>query len=193
MADRLEGWFKSEVLVHEGILMRFLARVWPRRADLADLRQETYIRVYEAAQQSIPSAPKAFLFSVARHVLIDRRRRERIVSIQTAGDNDFSNDLIEEKTPERWVGARQEFARLAHALDRLPPKCREVVWMRRVLNLTQKEVALRLNVSEKTVEYHICASTRLLAQYLQTEEDTSGQRVETRRKPTQPGGQEHGE
>ena len=193
MADRLEGWFKSEVLIHEGILMRFLARVWPRRDDLTDLRQEIFIRVYEAALESCPQLPKAFMFSVARHVLIDRRRRERIISIQSAGDNDFSNDLIEEKTPERWVGARQEFARLAQAFDRLPPKCREVVWMRRVQDLPQKEVAQRLRITEKTVEYHIAASGRLLAQYLQeAERETTVQ--QTRRETQESGhGDEHGE
>jgi len=177
MADGLDAWFKSEVLIHEGILVRFLARVWPRRDDHADLRQETYVRVYEAALQARPQNPKAFLFSVVRHVMIDRRRRERIVSIQSAGDNDFSNDLAEEKTPERWVGARQEFARLANAFDRLPPRCREVVWMRRVQDLSQKEVARRMGISVKTVEYHISMGGRLLAQYMQEpKSDGEGER-----------------
>src|SRR5262249_48716532 len=143
----------------------------PRRDDLTDLRQEIYIRVYEAALQSRPQLPRAFLFSVARHVLIDRRRRERIISIQAAGDNDFSNDLVEEKTPERWVGARQDFARVANAFDRLPPKCREVIWLRRVQNLSQKEVAKKLGISEKTVEYHISTGGRLLAQYVRDPEE----------------------
>src|SRR5687768_8119691 len=100
MADRVEFWFKSQVLIHEDILMRFLARAWPHRDDLADLRQEAYARVCEAAQHYTPQSPKAFLFSITRHIMSDRRRRERIVSIQAAGDTDFSNDLIEEKTPE---------------------------------------------------------------------------------------------
>ncbi len=180
MADGLEGWFKSEVLIHEGILMRFLARTWPRRSDLADLRQETYVRVYEAALSARPTTPKAFLFSIARHIMTDRRRRERIVSIQSAGENDFSNDLVDEKTPERWIGARQEFARLADAFDRLPPRCREVVWMRRVLELSQKEIAGRLGISEKAVEYQVCTGGRLLAQYIQqADADSTGSQQET--------------
>lgn len=170
MADELESWFKAEVFIHEGILMRFLARVWPRRDELVDLRQEIYVRVYESALKGRPQFPKAFLFSVARHVLTDRRRRERIVSIQSAGDHDFSNDLIEERTPERWVGARQVLARLASAFDRLPPKCREVIWLRRIQHLPQKEIAQRLGISEKTVEYHISTGGRLLALYVRSSE-----------------------
>lgn len=167
MADRIESWFKAEVLAHEEILMRFLARAWPNRDELADLRQETYARVFEAAQHARPQNPKAFLFSIARHIMSDRRRRERVVSIQSAGDHDFSNDLIEEKTPEQSASAHQELARLAQAFDRLPARCREVIWMRRVQDMPQKEVALRMGISEKAVEKQISRGGRLLAQYFQ--------------------------
>lgn len=163
MVDSLEFWFKAEVLIHEDLLMRFLAHAWPHRADLADLRQEAYARVCEAAQRSPPRNPKAFLFSIARHVMSDRRRRERVVSIQAAGDTDFSNDLVEERTPERFVGAHQEMVRLAQTFDRLPARCREVIWMRRVLDLSQKEIALRLQIGEKAVEKQISRGNRLLA------------------------------
>jgi RNA polymerase sigma factor (sigma-70 family) len=166
MADRLEVWFKSRVLIHEDLLMRFLARAWPNRDDLTDLRQEAYARVCEAAQHSPPQRPKAFLFAIARHIMSDRRRRERIVSIQAAGDHDFANDLVEEKTPERHVGANQELMRLAQAFDRLPARCREVIWMRRVLDLPQKEIATRLQIGEKAVEKQIVRGGRLIAHYL---------------------------
>lgn len=168
MPDRLELWFRKEVLVHEGILMSFLARSWPNRDEIVDLRQEIYIKVCEAAALEQPLAPKAFLFTVARHCMIDRRRRERIVSIQAAGNDDLSNDLIEEKTPERYVDARQELARLARAFDRLPAKCRRVVWMRRVLEISQRDVAQELGLSERTVEGQVQKGIQLLAQYVRT-------------------------
>jgi RNA polymerase sigma-70 factor (ECF subfamily) len=166
MNGRLDSWFRREVLVHEEILMRFLARTWPNREELTDLRQETYVRVCEAARETHPHATKAYLFSIAKHIMADRRRRKRIVSIQAAGDNDFSNDLVDEKTPDRQVGAHQELARLARAFDRLPVKCRKIVWMRRVLDIPQREVALRLGLSERTVEGQVQRGSQLLAQYL---------------------------
>ena len=48
MEEPLDSWFKREILSHEDILMRFLARVWSRRDELPDIRQEAYARVYEA-------------------------------------------------------------------------------------------------------------------------------------------------
>jgi RNA polymerase sigma factor (sigma-70 family) len=166
--EPLDLWFKREVLSHEEMLMRFLARVWPHRDELADIRQEAYARVYEAAQKARPQAPKAFLFTTARHLMADRVRRERIVSIRAGGDTDFLNVLVDELSPERRVSAGEEFARLARAFDRLSSKCREVVWLRRVKELSQKEVAERLGLSEKTVEKHLRTGARLLAHYTRT-------------------------
>jgi DNA-directed RNA polymerase specialized sigma24 family protein len=70
---------------------------------------------------------------------------------------------------------------LARAFSVLPPKCREVVWLRRVEELSQKEVASRLNISEKTVESHIVKGTRMLADVLFGRTVRSGQpeRIET--------------
>jgi len=169
MEELLDTWFKREVLSHEEILMRFLSRVWPRRDELPDIRQEAYARVYEAAQKSRPQAPKAFLFATARHLMADRVRRERIVSIQAGGENEYLNVLIDEISPEQRVGASQELARLARAFDRLSTKCREVVWLRRVKELSQKEVAARLGLAEKTVEKHLRTGARVLAHHMRAD------------------------
>lgn len=168
MEEPLDTWFKREILSHEDILMRFLARVWPRRDELQDIRQEAYARIYEAAQKARPRAPKAFLFTTARHLMADRVRRERIVSIQAGGESDYLNVLLDEISPEQRVGANQELARLARAFDRLSPSCREVVWLRRVKELSQREVADRLGLAQKTVEKHLRTGVRLLAHYTRT-------------------------
>lgn len=168
MEEPLDLWFKREVLSHEEMLMRFLARVWPHRDELPDIRQEAYARVYEAAQKARPLAPKAFLFTTARHLMADRVRRERIVSIRAGGDTDFLNVLVDEVSPERRASVNEELVRLARAFDRLSAKCREVVWLRRVKELPQKEVAQRLGLSEKTVEKHLRTGARLLAHYTRT-------------------------
>lgn len=171
MSESIDAWFKREILVHERLLMGFLRRVWPLQEEIADIRQEAYARVYEAATRSLPHSPKAFLFSIARYIMADRRRRERIVSIQSAGDYDFSNDIIEERSPDRSVGARQELVSLARAFDRLPAQSREVMWMRRVQELSQREVAHRLGITEKTVEHQVSKGSRLLAQYMLDRDD----------------------
>lgn len=159
----LNLWFAREVLVHEAALLRYLARVWPNRHEIHDLRQDVYIRVYEAAKLVPPTSPKAFLFSTARNLLIDRVRRSRIVTIKSVGDFAELNVLTEEVTPERQLTAGQELERLARAFRRLPPREREVIWLRRVDELPQKEVAQRLGISEKTVETHLRRALQTMA------------------------------
>lgn len=168
MNEVLDAWFAREVLAHEGALMRFLHRNWRNHDEVVDLRQEIYVRVYEAAAGRRPDSPKSFLFATARHLLADRIRRQRIVSITAVGDLEQLNVLTDELEPGRWLGGRDALERLARALDRLPDRCRQVVWLRRVEDLPQKEIARRLGISEKTVEKHIAKGCRLMANYFHT-------------------------
>ena len=166
MSDSLDRWFAEEVLIHEDSLMKFLRRSWPKPSELDDIRQETYVRVYEAAAKSLPQATKAFLFTTARHLMIDRVRRQRVVSIEAVGglgELDDLNVLIDEPSSETRVSARQELRRLAAALDGLPARCRDVLWLRRVEDLPQKEVARKLGLTEKTVERALARGVELLA------------------------------
>lgn len=164
--EPLNAWFKREILAHEGALLRYLMRVWPRKHEVPDLRQETYARVYQAATSSRPTSPRAFLFTTAHHLMADRIRHERVVSIEAVGDIELLNVSSDELSAEDWVSTREELKRLATALDRLPPRCREVVWLRRVEGLSQKEAAEALGVSVKAIEQHMSKGARLLAEYM---------------------------
>lgn len=166
MEESLEAWFKREILPLEAAFLRYLFRVWPKRDEITDLRQEVYARVFESARTSRPQMPRAFLFATARNLMADLVRRARVVSIEAVGDIDELNVLVEDVTPEHQAIARQELKRLAWAFDRLPPKCREVIWLRRVQEMSQKEVARHLRVRETTIEKHVSRAVRLLAQFM---------------------------
>jgi RNA polymerase sigma factor (sigma-70 family) len=163
MQSPLDAWFVREILVHEEALTRYLQRCWPHRDDIHDLRQEVYVRVYEAAGKALPASPKSFLFASARNLVTDRLRRGRVVSIETMGDLEPSHVLVDEVSPERRFDGRQALRRLSEAFDRLPDRCRQVLWLRRVEEVPQKVVASQLGISEKTVEKHVANGIRLIA------------------------------
>lgn len=191
MTEPLDIWFAREILVHEDALVMYLRRRWPRRDEIHDLRQEAYVRVYEAAGKARPTMPKSFLFATARHLMADRLRRGRVVSIETVGDFESMNVLIDEISPERRLGARQVLKRLAEAFDRLPDRCREVVWLRRVEELPQKEVASRLGITEKTVEKHVAKGVRMIAEHFYGgEQRAEGSRRATEAEPEEGHGQQ---
>jgi RNA polymerase sigma factor (sigma-70 family) len=189
MDEPLDTWFKREILAHEASLVRYLFRTWPHRQEVFDLRQDVYVRVYEAAAKARPQAPKSFLFATARHLMTDRIRRKRIVSIDAVGDLDALNVMVEDISPEQRISAHEELRRLAEAIDQLPPRCREVVWLRRVDELAQKDVAFRLGITQKVVEKHVMKGMKLLAAALFRTE--SGQ-PEEKSRGTDVKGTEHG-
>jgi RNA polymerase sigma factor (sigma-70 family) len=148
-------WFIREVLPLEAMLMYFLHRNWRNQADIEDLRQDVYAQVLRAAKEKIPEKVKPFVMTTARNLLIDRVRREQIVPIDAASDLDAMDVAADAPGPDRIVAARDTLRKLQIALGHLPPRCREVVILRRIEGLTRDEIAVRLGVTEKTVADHI--------------------------------------
>jgi len=179
MDEALDRWFKREVMIHDEALTRYLRRSWPHPEDIPDLRQEAYIRLLESAHNHIPDVVRPFLFAIARRLMADRIRKQRIVAIDSTGDLDALNVLVDNLSPERDTAGHQELRRLAEALDSLPAKCREVLWLRRIDNLSQKEVAARLGLSEKTVEGHVTKGMRRLTDSILGEVESTDQQATT--------------
>jgi RNA polymerase sigma-70 factor (ECF subfamily) len=163
----VDQWFTAEILPHAASLLRYLHRIWRDESEVYDLRQEIFIRIYENAKttpRDLPTAIKAknLLFVTARHLISDRIRHERIVSIDYTQDLEVLNVLIDEISPEQRLSARQELRRLSDALDRLPDPCRTAIWLKRVEGLTQREIADRLRISEGSLEGYLTRGVRAL-------------------------------
>jgi len=45
----MDEWFVTEILPIEALLVRYLKRNWKNHDEITDLRQEVYVRVFEAA------------------------------------------------------------------------------------------------------------------------------------------------
>lgn len=164
--NELNTWFVEEVLPLEGLLERYLRRNWRDADEIPDLRQEVYARVFDGCATAQPQSARAFVLSTARNLLIDRVRRAQVVSIETYADIESMNPRVDELSPERYLSARSELRLLQVALDSLPPRCREVVELRKIEGLSQREVAARMGIAEDTVEKQVAKGVRVLAQAL---------------------------
>lgn len=164
--EDLDAWFTREVLPLEGLLTRFLRHHWREEAELPDLRQEVYVRVYESARKALPGQAKPYLLAAARNLLVDRIRRSRIVSIEAIADIDSLGAAIDDLTPDRHVSARDELRRLQDGLQRLPVRCREVIELRKISGLSQREVAARMGIGEDAVERQTLLGMRALADFM---------------------------
>jgi RNA polymerase sigma factor (sigma-70 family) len=153
----------SAILPHEAALTRYLKRLCRSSDEVPDLRQEAYIRVCESATRSRPRFPKTFLFATARNLVIDKARRERVVSIDYTQDETSLYLSIDELTPERRLAARQDLLQLTRAFDSLPEETRSVIWLRRVAGLSQREAAASLGIDESALEGRMTRGMRSLA------------------------------
>jgi RNA polymerase sigma factor (sigma-70 family) len=162
----LEAWFVSEVLPLEPALMQFLRHSWRYPADVSDLRQDVYVRLYEAAKTQIPDTVKPLLFAIARNLLIDRFRRERIIPIDGVADLAEIEVASDAPLPDRSIIARDELRHLQAALDKLPPRCREAVVLKQIEGMSRREIAVRMGISEDTVRTHLRDGVRQLIDIL---------------------------
>ena len=81
--------------------MRLLRRHWRGSDDHADLRQDIYIRVYEAAaRDGVPESTPAFVFTCARNLLVDRELSKVVARL----------DLLAAQADEKYRRAALDFS-----------------------------------------------------------------------------------
>jgi RNA polymerase sigma-70 factor (ECF subfamily) len=120
--------------------------------DTDDVVQESFLRLWKARAAHPIQCAKAFLFRVARHVALDSVVAQKRSPIEAIG-NLAELPVVEEKADViEAISANEKVRMVAAALVALPPRCREVVMLRKLRGLSRAEVATRLGISEKTVD-----------------------------------------
>ena len=152
-------WVASYILPHEGEV-----RGWLRRhvrtlnsQDIDDLLQEAYTRLWTAEYAQINSG-RSYLFAVIRNLLLEQARHARIVPMERLGEIDALLIPSEEPGPDRRASARQELERLERVVAGLPEQCRRAFQLQKFQGLSQREIALEMNIAEKTVEKHLAVA-----------------------------------
>jgi RNA polymerase sigma factor (sigma-70 family) len=159
-------WFAEEVRPHETSLRSYLHGSFPAVRDVDDVVQESFLRVWRArASQPIRSA-RGFLFQVARRLALDLVRRDRVSPLDREADLS-AIEIPEDRADAAGALTKQEKIRLlTDAIEDLPTRCREVVVLRKIQFLSQRETAERLGLSEKTVESQLARGIRRCEDYL---------------------------
>ncbi len=159
-------WFADEVQPHEPALRAYLRSSFPVVRDVDDVVQESYLRVWQERAGRPVHFAKALLFKVARHLAIDFARRKNISPEETVADLDGLGAIHEEADVLVALDTREKSRLLAQAIDSLPARCREVVVLRKLQCLPQRDVAIRLGLSEKTVEAQLARGVKRCEDFL---------------------------
>lgn len=146
-------YLKNEVLA-EDLAMEVLARVWEKRAVI---REETF---------------ENYLFTAARHRLINhwQRKIEVLLSLESVQENGSDSVPGGPALSEDPVLAKELENIYRDSVSALPAQRRLIFHLHRHEQLSYKEIAARLKISPKTVENQLGAALKQLrlamSQYL---------------------------
>ena len=161
-------WFADEVYSHDGQLKAYLRGAYPAVRDVDDLVQESYLRGWKTKLARPVLSAKSFLFQIARHLAIDVLRKDRATPLESLAGAELATLPVAEERPHgaSLLSYQEKVDLLSDALARLPGRCRDVVYLRKLKSLSQKEVAARLGISVRTVESQYAVGMKRCEDYL---------------------------
>lgn len=177
----------QELVAHYADLRRQLTRDLRDPHYAADIAQSSFERVYSAALKAgggargdaaisgrdghdgndttgthdIPStieSPRALLFRVARNLCIDDARRRKVAQEWAGAHADVGMHQTAQSS-EYVVAQQRVLARVVEAMEKLPPRRREVFLLFRAYGYTRAEIAQRLHITEMAVAKHLVRAT----------------------------------
>lgn len=169
-------WYDEEVRPHEAALRAWLRARFPSLADPDDLLQESYMRLLRARETGQVTNARAFLFTTIRNAALDVLRRGRVLTMEplvTAG----ASSLLEDRPGvAESVSRAQEIEILHEAIRALPERCREIMILQKIHNLSNREIAQRLGLSINTVNAQMVIGLMRCRAYLRERGVVRGRR-----------------
>jgi RNA polymerase sigma factor (sigma-70 family) len=155
-------WLATHILPLEPSIRAWLRRIRPSGLEADDLIQEAYAKLASLPSVNHITQPRPYLFRIIKSLILAHVRHAHVVAIESMAELGELNISLEETSPERILSGRQQLEHLAQAIQCLPPGCREVFRLRKFEDLSQREIAMRLKISENTVEKQLARALRLL-------------------------------
>ena len=165
-AEEADAAFRSLYAEHGPALLRLATRLTGGDRGLAeDLVQETMLRAWthRGTVDIRRDSPRAWLFTVARNMIIDERRSVRFRSEVRSPDG---SDEFEQGGPDE-VDAALDRLLIADALTHLSPEHRAVVHRSHYLGWTIAQIADDLQIAEGTVKSRLHYALQALRLSLQ--------------------------
>ena len=130
-----------------------------------DIVQKTFCMLWDKRETiEIKTSVKSYLYRIIHNECLNKIRQNKIraehnqvyVSEKDTSTNDVEGAFIGNELKQR----------ISVAIDKLPPRCREVFVKSRMEQLMYSEIAAEMNISVNTVENQMAKALRILRQNL---------------------------
>jgi len=155
-----ESGMVATLIEHRSMLVNTAAAVTGCRCRAEDVVQEVFLKVAERAPADIVYQPLAYLVRMVRNLAIDHYRRQSFESGHYEDDNDGFDVPSPWGEPETNAIQRDLLERVSHALSSLPARTQNAFEMVRLSNMTLKEAAQKLEVSQTLVHFMVRDATK---------------------------------
>jgi RNA polymerase sigma factor (sigma-70 family) len=160
LKDRSTKLLEQAFRQYEPALRRFLrARLVPE-ADQSDLVQDIFLRlagVDDLAEKLSDHSgnTQSYLFSIATHLIIDRKRRAAFRRESQHDSYEEDNLQTDQLEPDTAAALDEQLEAMMAQLNNLKPKCRQAFVLSRFEYKSYQEIATDMNLSIPSVERYI--------------------------------------
>jgi RNA polymerase sigma-70 factor (ECF subfamily) len=130
--------------------------------EVEDLVQETFLRIVKRGNCDELEQLDGYIFQTAASVLVDRarRRKARASDKHVPFEPELHSEVAE--GPDLALLNRESLRSVGAILLELPERTRQVFVLRRLEEMSYKEIAIRLGLSVSAIEKHMLHATRHL-------------------------------
>ena len=144
-------------------LTEFLSYYTRNQAQIEDVIQEIFIRLWEGRAELNIFYIKTYLFKSARNLMLNSLRNEQNRNLLL---EQWANELIIEREAKDCINMQEFEVLYKEAVEKLPPKCKDIYQLSREEKYSYKEIAQLRSVSEKTVESQMSIALKRIKEFL---------------------------
>jgi RNA polymerase sigma-70 factor (ECF subfamily) len=151
-------------------LLRFFTQRLRSAAAAEDLVQDIYLRLATQDGGVVIHNPVGYLYRLGSNLMLDRLRGERRAAVRDGAwlnshsTRVGSEEVAENPTAEQIIAARQRLDAIVLTLRELPDQTQRVFRMHKFEGLSHPQVAAALGISRSSVEKHVMAALKALAE-----------------------------
>lgn len=148
--------FAFEVLFYKyrNKVKGFAVKLVPTQVDPEEIVQEVFVKLWLKKEFINPDKDfQPYLFSIAKNLILDHLKSAVNRKLYFVGEH-FQNDLLVDDGLDNLLPEDAE-EKLQKLIAEIPERRREIFRLSRFEGLSYKQIALRLNISENTVDSQI--------------------------------------